>query len=373
MRSIDKGTSDLTHTAALLYGARDLRLESVPTPAPQSHQILIRPRATGLCGTDNHYYYSGKNGIFTITDPLVLGHEAAGEVIEVGSDAASFGLKPGDRVAVEPQRLCGQCKLCKDGKYNLCPSLKFTGSASASPPVPGSLQEKYVHEAAFVHHLPENVSWEEGAMVEPLSVAIHAVRRSRLRAGQSILVLGAGAIGLLCASVARVSGAKSISMVDIDEARLSFALKQGLADAVFQMPLKGQNGESREDFTKRVATEMLRSKDFERTEIGFDCTGIETCVNVAIYASAPGGKVVLVGMGSPVQSVHVGAAAVREVDLVAVWRYANTFPIAIDMIASGKVNVKNMVTHSYPLKKAAQALDLVVEKPPDLIKCVITG
>jgi L-iditol 2-dehydrogenase len=360
-----------THTAALLYGARDLRLSQVPTPTPLPHQVLIRPRATGICGTDMHYYSAGKNGIFVVEEPLVLGHEAAGEVVAVGSDVAD--VKIGTRVVVEPQRPCSTCKQCRGGKYNLCPNLKFSGSASAKPPVQGSLQELYCHEAAFVHHLPQELSWKEGAMVEPLSVAVHAVRRSTLRAGQSVMILGAGAIGLLCASVAKVSGAKDITMVDIDQARLDFAENQGLAQATFQVPLKGKDGESKADFAKRIAGEMLQKKGFGLADVVFECTGVEVCVNVGIHCAAPGAKVVLVGMGAPVQAINVGAAAVREVDLVGLWRYANTFATAIDLMASGKLDVKSMVTHTFSLAEAADALELVVAKPPDLIKCVITS
>ena len=361
------------HTAALLFGARDLRLTQVSTPKPLPHQVKIHPRATGICGTDLHYYSAGKNGMFVVRNPLVLGHEAAGEIVEIGTDVE--GVQVGDRVAIEPQRPCSICKQCREGNYNLCPKLKFTGSASADPPVQGSLQQLYCHEAAFVHKLPANISWEEGAMVEPLSVAIHAVRRSRLRAGQSVLVLGAGAIGLLCASVAKLSGAKSISMIDIDRARLAFAKKMQLANSTFEMPLKGHEGEEKADFAKRIASETLKlyGQNFELADVVFECTGIENCVNVGIHSAAPGAKVVLVGMGSPVQSINIGAAALREIDLVGLWRYANTFTTAIDLIASGKLDVKSMVSHTFDLSNAKEALELVVAKPPELIKCIITS
>lgn len=361
-----------THLAAVIHGARDLRLTQVPTTTPLPHEVQIRPRATGICGTDMHYYSAGRNGIFTITTPLVLGHEAAGEVVAVGSEVDPTIAKVGDRVAIEPQRPCSVCKQCRGGTYNLCPKLKFTGSASANPPVQGSLQEVYCHAAAFVHRLPDEMSWIEGAMVEPLSVAIHAVRRSGLKAGYRVLVLGAGAIGLLCASVARVSGARSITMIDIDQARLDFAKEKGMADATFKIGMKGEEGESKMDFAARMAKESLKQDGFGLVDVVFECTGVEGCVNVGIYSAAPGGKVVLVGMGSPVQNLNVGAAAVREIDLLGLWRYANTFETAIGLIASGQLNVKPVVTHTFNLDKAAEALELVVAKPADLIKCVIT-
>lgn len=309
--------------------------------------------------------------MFVIKTPLILGHEAAGEVVAVGSDVTN--VQVGDRVAVEPQRPCGTCRECKSGVYNVCSRMKFCGSASAEPPVQGSLQDLYCHAAGFVHPLPERMSWAEGAMVEPLAVAVHAVKRSELRVGQRVLILGAGAIGLLCAAVARGSGATTIGMIDIDAARLDFAKARGLADATSTIPMRPSDGESASDFAARVARETLAEEGFELADIVLDCTGVELCVNVGIHCAAPAGKVVLVGMGAPMQNIKVGVAAVREVNLVAVWRYANTFPTAIALIESGKVDVRPFVTHTYPLKEAAKALEVVVARPADLIKCVITN
>ncbi|KAG8630987.1 hypothetical protein KVT40_000127 [Elsinoe batatas] len=360
-----------THKAARLHGAKDLRLEDVPTPELLPHQVQIRPRATGICGTDMHYYSAGRNGIFTVTTPLVLGHEAAGEVVAIGSNVTN--IKVGDRVAVEPQRPCSTCPQCKAGTYNVCPSMKFSGSASADPPVQGSLQELYCHEAAFVHHLPSNLSWLEGAMVEPLSVAVHAVKRSGLGIGQRVLILGAGPVGLLCAAVAKASGARSIAMIDIDSARLEFAKAQGLANAVHTIPMRENEGEKPEAFPARLAKEALVVEGFELSEVVFDCTGVAVCVNLGIRCAAPCGKVVLVGMGAARQSIEVGVAAVREVDLVAVWRYANTFDTAIGLLASGKLDVKPFVTHTFDLSEASKALETVVARPTDLVKCVITA
>lgn len=360
-----------THLAALLYGAKDLRLQQVPTSAPLPHQVQIQPRATGICGTDMHYYAAGKNGMFVVRTPLVLGHEAVGEVIAVGKEVSN--VRVGDRVAIEPQRPCGECKQCITGLYNLCSNMKFSGSASANPPVQGSLQQIYCHAADFVHKLPETVEWIEGAIIEPLAVAVHAVKRSGLEDTNSILVLGAGAIGLLCAAVARSKGINAITMVDVDSARLEFARSQRLADSVFTMPLRPNDSEDGADFCARIATEITSQNLGSLFETVYECTGVETCVNVGIHAASPRGKVVLVGMGSPTQNVRVGSAAIREIDLISVWRYANTFGTAIDLIASGQVTVKPLVTHVFQLEQAADALDVVVAKPPDLIKCVIVN
>lgn len=207
-----------THKAAVLYGAKDLRIESVETHTPTAHEVQIRPRATGICGTDQHYYQNDRNGIYTVTSPLILGHEYVGEVVAVGS--AVTHLKTGDRVVVEPQIACTSCLDCRKDRYNLCQWMRFNGSASASPPPQGSLQTRLNYPAFLCYKLPDAVSFEEAAMVEPLAVAVHSVHKAAPEAGQSVLITGEGAIGLFCARMAKISGASLAVMVDIDEATL---------------------------------------------------------------------------------------------------------------------------------------------------------
>ncbi|KAL5343029.1 chaperonin 10-like protein [Aspergillus crustosus] len=361
-----------THLAAVLHAAQTLRLEQIKPPPLPANYVRIAPRATGLCGTDLHYYESGRNGIFSLTSPLILGHEAAGEILAVGADVTT--LKPGDRVVIEPQRPCGACVRCRGGTYNLCPGMKFTGSASAVPPIQGTLQEVYQHAEGFVFKIPERVPYTEAALIEPLAVAVHAARRAGVQAGQQVLVIGAGAVGLLCAMVARVSGARRVGIVDVQEGRLEFALKQGYADYVVKTPVSGEEGEAKGEFAERAAREIVGGHEmFEPVDVCFECTGVEVCVNVGIYCAAPRGKVVLVGMGAPHQALNVGVTAVREVDLVSIWRYANTFETAIELVASGKLRLGPLVTHTFPLQQAGEALELVRARPKDLIKCVVTA
>ncbi|KIW10689.1 hypothetical protein PV08_11653 [Exophiala spinifera] len=300
-----------------------------------------------------------------------------GDVVAMGRDVTT--VKVGDRVAIEPQRPCASCRQCKQGTYNLCPDLKFSGSATADPPVQGSLQQVYNHPASFVYRLPDHVSYTEGALVEPLSVAIHSVRRSGLQAGQSVLIFGGGAIGLLCASVARVSGASTVGVIDIDQSRLNHAKSHGLADHVFKMPPLSRGEDSDNVSAKstwaaaELAEEILQRPGFALAEKVFECTGVELCVNVGIHCAAPAGKVVLIGMGNPLQKVDLGAAAKREIDLLGLWRYANTFETAIDLLASRRLQVKSLATHQFELDRATDAFDLVLQKPPGLVKCIITS
>ncbi|KAJ3953075.1 hypothetical protein N0V92_010462 [Colletotrichum tropicale] len=361
-----------THIAAVLYGARDLRVTRVETLPLGPDEVRISPRATGLCGTDQHYYQNGRNGIYEVCEPLVLGHEASGEVVAIGS--AVKHLQPGDRVALEPQHACIiYCHHCREGRYNLCKSMRFNGSASARPPAQGSLQELWNHPAYLCYKLPDGVSYEEGAMVEPLSVALHSVRKARLEAGDTVLITGAGAIGLLCARVAKISGASTIIMVDVDETRLRFASKQGLADQTYQVPMSGCEGESCTGFVDRITVDFQKHTSVSTASAALECTGVESCLNLCIASVDAGAKVVLVGMGRPLQNVNVGVALVREIEIHGVWRYTNTFRAAIELIAAGMVDVKPMITHRYPRERVVEALEDVLSKPENLVKCIVTS
>lgn len=365
-----------SHKAAVLYGAKDMRIETVESTPPADHQVQVKIRATGICGTDMHYYQNGSNGVYVIKVPLVLGHEAAGEVTNVGKAVET--LKIGDRVVVEPQRPCGVCIVCRSGRYNLCSKMKFSGSASSNPPAQGSLQQYYNHDASFVYRLPDNVSYVEGALLEPLSVALHAVKRSGLHTGQSVLVIGAGAIGLLCAAAAKVAGASSINIVDIDQAKLDFATgctggAKAVANHSYKAPMSPDENESRTDFASRIADDILLTSGFGLVDVVFECTGVDTCCNIGIQCTTRGGKVVIVGMGAPIQNLNIGLAGVHEVDLLGIWRYANTFGTAISLVETGQIDLKTMVTNTFDLEKAADALEFVLERPKDLVKCVITS
>lgn len=357
------------HKAAVLYGAKNIRIEDIETPEIEPQEVLIAPRATGICGTDLHYYQNGKNGVFTVREPLILGHEAAGEVVKVGS--AVSNLKPGDRVAVEPQSSCSSCIQCRKGKYNLCGNMRFNGSASASPPAQGSLQKLWSHAAHLCYPLPDNVTFAEGSMVEPLSVALHSVRKANLTAGQSVFISGAGAIGLLCARVARISGASTIVMVDVDDTRLDFAKKHGLADKTYKIPMERKEGESGAEFSARMSEEVQQELSVNRADVSFECTGVESCLNICIGMASHGSKVVIVGMGRPLQEINLGLALVREIEIIAVWRYTNTFQPAIELISTGMVDVKSLITHKYDMEKIKDALEMALSRPADLVKCVL--
>ncbi|KAM6515607.1 hypothetical protein FALCPG4_013826 [Fusarium falciforme] len=244
-------------------------------------------RATTLCGSDLHYFTYYRNGDFCIKEPLSPGHECAGLVVAVGSNAEQqYGVKVGDKVAVEVGVPCDDCEQCLDGNYNVCEKLRFRSSATCFPHYQGTLQQRFNHPAKWVHKLPEGISYAEGALLEPLSVAIHAVRKANAKQGASCLIVGAGAVGLLCAAVAMSSGYSNIVMADIIQNRLDFALSDGFADKVVKLPSRrAKDTEQGLAFAKEDAMNLRKENDGKTFSRVFECTGIEGCVRTSIYVS----------------------------------------------------------------------------------------
>lgn len=317
-----------------------------------------------------------------------MGHESAGVVVEVGSHVDGFNV--GDRVALEVGLPCRECERCREGRYNICPQLRFRSSAKAFPHFQGTLQDKINHPASWCHKLPDEVSYDLGAILEPLGVAIQASRRAQIAKGSSALVFGAGAVGLLCAAMAKVTGSSNVIIADIQQERLKFATQHGFADEGFTVPTgRGQSIEEKLRIAKETAASVIEtSSSLDRSTGGFDvvfeCTGAEACTQAGIYATRPGGKVVIVGMGNPVQTLPISVAALREVDILGTFRYADTYPQAIEL-ASGHSpllpDLEKLITHRFcglddverAFKMAASTKDadgklvlkVVVESPDD--------
>jgi len=285
---------------------------------------------------------------------MTLGHESSGVVTEIGSEVSN--LKVGDKVALEVGLPCLECTLCKEGRYNICKGMRFRSSAKAFPHFQGTLQERINHPAVYCHKLPANVSLDLGAILEPLSVAIHASRRANLKPGSTVLVFGAGAVGLLCAAMCKVYGAKTVVIADIQEERLGFAVENKFADVKMLVPRRMcQTIEEKLSFAKGVAESVtsITANDgsiIKEVDAVFECTGVESCLQAAIYSTRPGGRIMLVGMGNPIQTLPISAAALREVDLVGVFRYANTYEEAINIVSSNNPSLPDLsklVTHRY--------------------------
>ncbi len=365
-------------------GTRD-----VPTLA--AHEVQVSIRATGLCGSDLHYYTYGRNGNFQLQSPLVLGHEASGVVTAIpsvttnGHDsdptnlASDISMSVGDRVALEVGLPCRVCHLCATGRYNLCPKLSFKSSAKTFPHADGTLQTTITHPAAMCHCLPESITFEQGALVEPLAVSLHAVNRSVSAGsgttgdplpGSSALVLGAGAVGMLTATALSVVGVAEIVIADIDAKRLAIVAELGggrYKIKTHHLPRKPPASNTDEalanaqSLADEINAAFKMSTGLSRV---FECTGMPLCVQIGIFATTSGGKLVLVGMGTPVQTLPLGAAALREVDIVGVFRYANCYPAAITLFAAGKLDgvAEALVTHRVPLAGGEKAFRLAANQ-----------
>jgi L-iditol 2-dehydrogenase len=312
--------------AAVLHGPGDLRIEEVPVPVLGAGDALVAVDGVGLCGSDLHYYRHGRNGANVVDRPAVLGHEVAGTVVATG-DAVPTGLRR-QRVVIEPAHWCGRCEVCRQGRYNLCPH----GWCLGSPPTPGGLATYVSAPARLLHLVPTSLDPSVLPLLEPLAVAVHAVRRADLRAGQSVLVCGAGPVGLLVAQAAKICGAGDVTVSDVNAGRLRSAHHYGADHAVHPDELIGP---------------------FDRV---LECSGAPAAVGAALGVTCPGGRVVLVGtvpdgdVASPVSIVQR-----REVDVVGSFRYADAFPTAIEWASEERVDLAELVTDTYPLAQSVEA------------------
>lgn len=298
-------------------------------------------------------------------EPLSLGHESAGIVTEVGSSISSSDFQKGDKVALEVGLPCGNCDRCKEGRYNICKEMKFRSSGKSFPHFQGTLQERINHPARWCHKLPRDVSLDVGALLEPLGVALHAFRRSQMGKASTVVVFGAGAVGLLCAAVARLRGAEKVVIADIDAGRLDFAVKNGFAHASYTVPMK-RGKDIDEDLTiaKENADAISKVDKIGEVDVVFECTGVPACVQAGIYVTRPGGRLMLVGMGHPIQTLPLSAAALREVDIVGVFRYADTYPESIQIVQEAAKSedgpdFSKLVTHRFKgLGEASKAFEM---------------
>jgi L-iditol 2-dehydrogenase len=249
-------------------------------------------RATGICGSDLHYFHHYRNGDILIREPISLGHESAGVVVAIGSSVTT--LKAGDHVALEVGLPCSNCELCSDGRYNICKDMKFRSSAKAFPHAQGTLQDRINHPAAWCHKLPDDVPLMLGALLEPLGVAIHATRRAALQPGVSALVFGAGAVGLLVAAMCKIIGARTVVIADVDQGRVDFAVQNHFADKAFIVPMKrGASIEENLQIAQQTASNITKveidnsSKPVGEFDVVFECTGVPSCLQASIYVSTP--------------------------------------------------------------------------------------
>lgn len=335
-----------TMMCAVLHGVRDLRIEHRPTPAPGPGDVLVKVTRVGVCGSDVHYYTHGRIGDFVVKDPMILGHESAGIVADVGDGVTRF--KPGDRVTVEPGYSCRHCFYCKSGHYNLCPDMTFM----ATPPIDGAFCEYVAWPQDFVFPIPDALSDDDGTMMEPLACGLWAVKRGGVKTGDCVAVFGSGPIGLLTIQAAKIAGATTLIAVDIDDFRLRQAQALGATHVV---------NDSDGTALGQVAgiSRQVRSEAPERAgaDVTFETAGSLPTTRNALAATRRGGVAVLVGLPpNPMVELDIVGAASKEIDIRGMFRYANQYPAAIALTASGRIEVSGMVTQHYPLEKAEEAL-----------------
>jgi len=315
--------------------------------------VLVKLEYVGICGSDMHYYETGAIGDYVVKPPFVLGHEPGGTVVEVGSNVKH--LKVGDRVALEPGKTCGHCEFCRQGKYNLCPDVVFF----ATPPMDGVFQEYVAHEAALCFKLPDNVNTLEGALIEPLAVGFHTANQGEAHAGQTAVVMGAGCIGLVSMMALKAEGVSRVYVVDVMQKRLDKAMELG-ADGV----INGAN----ED-----AVEAVR-KLTEGTgcDLVIETAGTEITTRQAIHMAKKGANLVLVGYSKTGEmNLPMSLVLDKELTFKTVFRYRHIYPMAIDAVAAGKVDLKGIVTNIFDFDDIQNAMDKSVSDKANIVKAVV--
>lgn len=315
--------------------------------------IRIKLHTVGVCGSDVHYYTHGRIGPFVVNEPMILGHEASGTVIETGSLVSS--LQIGDRVCMEPGIPDANSRATQIGMYNIDPNVRFW----ATPPIHGILRPTCVHPEAFTFKIPDNVSFAEAAMVEPLAVGVHAATKARIKPGDIALVMGAGPIGLVTALSAIASGCSRVFLSDLADEKLEIA--RSMNSAI--LPINSR--------TTDLKTSILKETDGWGVDIVFEATGSADAAETVFQTLSPGGCVVLIGGQSDPISFDVGAAMVREARVESIFRYAHVFPRCIRMLSSGLINVRPLITKKYIFEDSVEAFNVAADARPENIKIQI--
>ena len=342
--------------AVVLHGGRDLRVEPREAAPLETGRVRVRFRSGGICGSDLHYFLHGRTGDFVVTEPLILGHEVAGEIVEIA--CAAPGLLAGDRVAVNPARPCGVCPRCREGRENICENVFFMGSASRTPHMQGGFADLVDVAPAQCFVVPPEVPFEHAALAEPLAVCLHAAARAGELAGRRVLVTGAGPIGLLIVLACRWHGAGSITVTDIAEAPLARAAELG------------------PDRVLNVADPDALPRDVEAHgayDVALEASGNPAGLASAIEAVRRGAIVVQVGnLPGGLVPVPANRIMAREIDLRGSMRFGKEFAQAVDLIVRGEIDVAPLITARVPLDQAPQAFELASDRSQSL-KVVLTA
>jgi L-iditol 2-dehydrogenase len=326
--------------AAVMPRLGAIELQDVDYPTPGPREAIVRVEAVGVCGSDAAYYRVGYIGDWVVDGPLILGHEAAGQVAAIGSEVTQ--VRVGDRVAIEPGQPCRDCRDCMAGRYHLCPDLRFL----ATPPYDGALVQFMAMDERNLFPIPDTMTFEQAALCEPLSVGIWACHRASLEAGDDVLVSGAGPVGILAAQVARALGARSVTITDVSEFRLGVARELGFGTEPSDAPT---------------------DRDFD---VLLECSGAPGVLASGLWRLRTNGRAAMVGMPKESVELPLSKLNVRELTIGLVNRYSHTWPTAIELVASGRVDVDAIITHHFGLADTEEAITLAAHVP-DSLKAVI--
>jgi L-idonate 5-dehydrogenase len=333
--------------AAVLHGARDIRVESRAKPTTAPGMVLLRIRRAGICGSDSHYFAHGDCGPFVPTRPFILGHEFTANVVALGEGVTAPAV--GTRVTVNPARACGFCSYCSSGRRNLCRKTIMLGSASTTPPTDGAFAEYVTVRADQCHALPPELDDGVGAMMEPLAVALHAVKRAGSVSGKHVLVMGGGPIGLLVAMTARAFGAAPVALSDIVPARRKLALEFG-ADLAL-------------DPAASTMVDQVKFLTGEGFDVILEASGARPALRQAFDLIRPGGTIVQIGtLGTEDVPLPANYLMLREIQFVGSFRYGNVFDEAIRLAASGRLNLRPLITGLFPIAQSLEAMKQADDK-----------
>jgi L-iditol 2-dehydrogenase len=336
-----------------LHGPRELRMHEESAPVPSAGQVQIQVRSVGICASDLHYYREGRIGTTVLTTPLVLGHEASGVVTALGEGV--IGLAPGDRVAIEPAMPCMDCEFCRAGNYNVCPGIPFMGT----PPTDGALRDYISWPAHLAVKMPESLSFDEIAMLEPMAIGVHAVKLAKPRRKDVGVVLGAGAVGLSVLQAAKAAGMSRVIVSEPVEARRMYALRLGASEVI-------------DPTTSSPEHEVARLTDGRGADVVFECTGEDAAVRESCLVARPLGKVMILGIPDG-DDYPFDASSARRKQLTAIFvrRSNQTLDESTGMVTSGKVDVACLATHRFPLEETAEAMELAISKTDGILRAII--
>ena len=339
--------------AAVMTAPDQMEIREMEIPRYGDDEVLVQVKSVGVCGSDIHFFHHGKIGMYTVEPPYVLGHECAGVVVAVGKRVKK--LKINDRVAVEPGLYCGTCEYCRRGRYNLCENMAFL----ATPPVPGALCEYIAVREDLAYVLPDSISFDEAAMIEPLSVGIHSMNRLNIRAGERVMIMGAGPVGLAALIAAQYYGAKDVVEADIMPYRLEFAKRLG---AVLTINPSEPDG--------RKALQELAVEG--SVHAGLEMSGSPDGLNQLLGTVKKGGRIAVVAVpGSLHASVNVQHIVDKELTLYGIFRYINTYPTGKSIVEAMQPLVRQLVTHRFALDQAQEAFEFARLRKNECVKVVI--